>query len=466
MPPLIIETPFGFGVDLSFWQSLAVMSQSEITLAFFAIIGWVVLWLILFFMAAELWVGYRQGKYTKKWQQILLAVDVPGQFVQSPKAVEQIFAQLSGALSGANVGQKYWEGKKQRTFSFEIISLDGYIQFLIRTESALRDLVEAAVYAQYPEAEITEVEDYMANLPAKYPDSSWDIAGVEFGLVQDQSFPIRSWQEFEQRISVDKSLVFADPMAAMLENLTRIGHGENFMFQIALEPVNSDWKKKGIELVKDLIANSKTVKKETVISKAGGLPLELLKVGSQILAWNFETEEEKREEAPGKLSDLTPGMRQAVELVEEKISKIGFKAKIRALYAARKEVFNPGRCLDGFIGALGQFNHQYSNAITPVRGTTAHYMFKESRINTLKNKFTDHFKNRKLKVWMNPYVLNIEELATLWHFPLPSVKAPLTSRVSSKRSEAPMNLPIQAVEPFPSENLPAPPTPPEELPYA
>ncbi|MEK7212977.1 MAG: hypothetical protein AAB678_00870 [Patescibacteria group bacterium] len=470
--PLVVETPFGFSLDMSFWQSLLALPPNELILALFAIVGWAVLWLIFFYMASKLWVEYRQKKYIAKWKWVVLAVDIPAQFVQTPKAVEQIFAHISGALGSANIGQKYWLGKKQKWFSFEIVSLEGYIQFLIRTEAEYRDLVEASIYAQYANAEITEVEDYVRAIPSLYPNEEYDMHGVEFALAEADAYPIRTYTDFEQTVNINKEVVFSDPMAAVLENLTRIGHGENFWFQIIIEPTSNHWKEKGIELVKKIVVG-KEERHDSVFSKLGGLPQILMKALFEIWAWNFEEEEEKEKEKVAKVSDLTPGMRGVVENVEAKISKLGFKSKIRALYTARREKFLPSRCMEGFAGALNQFHIVNSNALVPHSSTKTFYAFKDYRLGLKKTKFMAAYKKRKAKTGANPYILNIEELATLWHFPMPFVKTPLVQKASIKRGEPPVDLPMEIQNPFKKKEVlpPAPPAPvvpppPEELPYA
>jgi hypothetical protein len=40
------------------------------------------------------------------------------------------------------------------------------------------------------------------------------------------------------------------------------------------------------------------------------------------------------------------------------------------------------------------------------------------------------------------YVLNVEELATLWHFPGQILKVPTLERIESKEASPPTNLPI------------------------
>ena len=467
----LAELPFGLVIDFSFWTTVLNLPSAELVRVIFAIVGWTALVLIFFYMGAELWVKLRQNKYMSTWEWILLAIDVPPDTIQSPKAVEQIFAHLSGALFEPNIGQKYWQGVRQRWFSLEIISLEGYIQFLVFTEANYRDLVEAAIYAQYPMAEITEVEDYVGAIPSKYPNETHEVFGLEFGLAAPDPYPIRTYSEFEHSITPDYT--FNDPMASILENFTRIGTGENLWFQIIIEPISGAWKAKGIELIKTIIANKKHVSEQFFLFKLINVLFEEL-----VKAVRPPSEEgyvKKKEEMPGKLSDLTPGVRDTVAAIEEKISKIGFKTKCRILYAAPGEIFNPSRCLDGFVGSLNQFDYSGRNAIVPVLATNAHYAFKNYRTLEIKKRFVGAYKKRKIKAGKNSYILNIQELATLWHFPLPLVKTPLLQKTASKRAEPPINLPIEEMTESPLRRRvqEAPPeaseeeeTPSSELPYA
>lgn len=450
----VAELPFGIVIDFSFWNQILNLPTNQMVSAIFAIVGWTIVALIFFFMGAELWVSIRQTKNTINWQWTLLAVDVPPDTIQGPKAVEQIFSQLSGAHSGPNIGEKYWQGAKQRWFSLEIISLEGYIQFLVYTEAKFRDLVEAAVYAQYPMAEITEVEDYVSAIPDKYPNETHNMFGIEFGLAEEDAYPIRTYPDFEQKPSPDPDITLYDPMAAILENFTRIGVGENLWLQIILEPVSGKWKEKGIglvksslqakgsKLVKSLIENKKpTAKQPFIMQLLNGLFTELLNVINPPAEAPKKKEEKK--DAAGKITDLSPGVRDTIVSIEKKIAKIGFKTKIRILYAAENSVFNPSRCLEGFTGAMNQFSYPGRNALVPKLLTSAHYGFKNYRLAEIKRKFVTAYKKRKIKIGKNPYILNIEELATLWHFPLPLVKPPLLQKTASKRAEPPINLPIE-----------------------
>ncbi|OGH87644.1 MAG: hypothetical protein A3J93_03945 [Candidatus Magasanikbacteria bacterium RIFOXYC2_FULL_42_28] len=482
----ILTTPFGFNVDITFWVQLFKQPTSEVIRSVYAIGGWTILALIFFWMGSILWVHYRQGKYTKNWQWVLLAVDVPPLYIQSPKAVEQIFAHLSGAKVGPNIGEKFWKGKKQKWFSLEIVGIDGYIQFLIRTENEFRDLVEAAIYAQYAEAEITEVDDYTGILPHHFPDDNYDIFGVEFALEENEAFPIRTYPSFEYNMS--KDVVFSDPMAALLENFSRLGVGEQLWLHIVIEPTSHHWKEKGIDLVKDLVAGGGSHGGHHggnwLVDFFSSIPMKIAQELMNVWNWNFEAAEGGHEEeaTAGKVSELTPGNKTVIEAIENKIAKLGFKSKVRVLYISKKELYNPGKCIDGLVGAFSQFHVQNSNSLVAHHATLKHYAFKNYRLGLVKHHFVEMFRKRKIKIAGNPYILNIEELATIWHFPLPFVKTPLLQKAETKRGEPPMNLPLEttsghlrmrrAPTPEPSVEIPSslpmgdePAIPPEDLPY-
>lgn len=468
MNPWILETPFGFVIDMSFWQSFLSMSEPEMKRAIFALLIWWILVLLLFMLALDTWMKMKQREYIVSWEWAVLAVDIPEQYVQSPKAMEQVFAHLSGAYASYGVLERYWLGMVNKWFSFEIISIEGYIQFLIRTEVQFRDLVEAAIYAQYSEAEITEVEDYVGAAPDRYPSETHNAAGVEFSLAENEVYPIRTYPYFEYNIS--KDVVFSDPMAAILENFSRVGPGENLWLQLIVTPVDNSWKQAGIDLVKKIIANKKEVKTPGVVGFIGDLPMLAAKTAIQAWNYNFEEEEKKKkEETPGKVADLTPGAKAVVESIEEKISKLGFKSRMRLLYSARLDVFQPSKCVNGVIGSLNQFyinnrNGFKANNVGPKNRDRVVAAFKQRKMKKI-------YRLKKLKKIDKPFILNIEELATVWHFPLPLVKTPLLQKASIKRGEPPISLPVENFEPPLRAKSAAPkteekPALPPELPYA
>jgi hypothetical protein len=64
-------------------------------------------------------------------------------------------------------------------------------------------------------------------------------------------------------------------------------------------------------------------------------------------------------------------------------------------------------------------------------------------MNIRKSKIVRNYKGRSYSSGGTPGVLNVEEIATLWHFPLESVvKAPMIQKAPGRKSEPPMSLPM------------------------
>jgi len=430
-------------------QLLFFLTQSpvEALSQVFVLGGWVILFWGLLYAGLLLLSAYKAGLYTKNWNWILLAIDIPAINIQTPKAVEQLFAHIYSVMEPPSIATVFGRGFVQFSYSFEIVSIEGYIQFIIRTLDIYRDVVEAAVYAQYPDADITEIEDYAKDMPTQYPNDTYNMWATEFGLTQDFAFPIRLYHDFEHSIS--KDTVLKDPMGTFLESFSRIGPGEQMWYQMIIEPTpESAWKPQCIKKIKEVIGEK---------SKSGGGlsgifsgPLKFLETaGDQILGrvdGGGSSSAGGDDGPPNQLLFLTPGKRKVLEAMEDKISKIGFNTKLRAIYIARKEVFNPARGVNSLVGAVNQFNNPYSNMLLPKYLTSTRYFFADQRKNYRRKILMSAYKSRDMYMGgKQPYVLNLEELATIWHFPMSHVKTPLVQKSETKRSEPPIGLPLEHI---------------------
>lgn len=435
-------------IDFTFLWQFFIRPVPDVVVDIIVIFGWAILSSLLIYAGEDLYIyKYKRKKFTANWKWVLLAIDIPALNVQTPKAVEQMFNHLAGSLNVTNIAEKYRLGFRQRWFSFEIISIEGYIQFLVRTEQKFRDLVEASIYAQYPDAEIIEVEDYVGSMPSNFPNNEYDIWAADFSLTEDSAFPIRTYEEFEHTIS--KDTVLKDPMGTFLESFSRLGPGEQMWFQILVQPTSNKWKEKSIEKIKKIIGDV-SLKSEgggrKLVDAISNAPLKFLEgLGDQIFggeATPTKAKEAKREE-PNLIRYLTPGQKKIVEAMEDKFSKVGFKTKMRGIYIARKEVFKPERGANALVGAISQFNIPSANCLAPTFKAYASYFFAERRINYRKSLLMRAYKKRKMRPGGKIFILNIEELATIWHFPMSHVKTPLVQKASGKKAEPPAGLPVE-----------------------
>lgn len=387
----------------------------------------------------ELWVKYLKKKAAKKINWLLLEIKTPRDIMKTPKAMEQMFSGLHGVLTKIKFLDKYWKGKVQEWFSLEIAGIDGAVYFFVRTPEQFRSLVEAQIHAQYPDAEILEVLDYAGPLAKKVPSATYDIGGTELILDRDDFYPIRTYPIFEEKEEERR----VDPMASFLEILSKLKPGENiFIHYIVAPTAGKEWKEKGLEFINKLLGR-KVAKKEPWYKDFWHGINEFfvnLTAGAGIYP---EWTEGKKEESKEKAANLSPGERIIAEAVENKISKLPFKTSIRFAYIARSDTYNRAN-IAAVNGAFRQFNTLNLNAFKGdgKQGTSVDQPFKKRREYLRKVKFVDKLINRKFGEKEKVYILNTEELATIYHYPILVVEAPTMRRVESKKAEPPISLPV------------------------
>ena len=139
---------------------------------------------------------------------------------------------------------------------------------------------------------------------------------------------------------------------------------------------------------------------------------------------------------------LTPGEQETLKAVEESVTKNGYRTKLRFIYIGRREGFDRG-FLSGVNGALQQFNDSMLNSLGQDNRTKtfANYIWVEPRMRYAQRKIFNRYLDRDPD---GPtFVMNSEELATIYHMPDMSVLSPAISRVEAKKGGAPINLPIE-----------------------
>lgn len=442
--------------------------------------GWALLLLLVGWYAKKKWLPKwlvaRRTKFFSQWSWVFLTVRIPRGNEQLPKAVEHIFASLSGAWKRVDGIEKYWLGKVQAEFSFEVVSRYGSLEFLIRAPRQYRDLVEAAVYAQYPDAEISETTDYTEPyIELQWPDrdGGYDLWGTEFSLVRDYFYPIKTWEQFG-----DTPEGFQDPVYTMLENMSRLGPGEEFWFQICVSPTDNNWQKEGDAFVKKLTGKTppaKTTLTAHFLDFANKMANPL--IYSIVDPFENKDADKNKEE---KKDEMISREQEVVKSIQQKISKIGFYTRLRAVYIARKEVFNKSKVKEGFLGALHQYTDLYSNGFIQESGSKVSgshiYYHREKKVAVRKNAMLKSYRNRSMQKkseFGTGAIMSVEELASLWHFPLGNLKALIIKKAEAMKAEAPFGLPMdesilahEEVIGFSNDELPTAPAPAPASTYA
>jgi len=391
------------------------------------------------------WVAYVQEKYIRKIRWNLLEVKVPSESEKRPKTMEEFFSGLASVYDVIidTLYDIYLAGMVDSWFSFEIVSFEGDIHFYIRTPDFHRDLVESQLYGVYPDAEIKEVEDYVVNVPNDVPGEDYNIWGTDMMLVKDSGYPIRTYKEFEDEASGE----FVDPLANVVEGVSKLSPGEQIWIQILVRPCDDKWKKTARDIVLTLAGRSSGKK------SSGGffntLINEVVDLGRHIVfdffnsGWDMGGGEDKAEkEHLSMMLHLSPGEKDIITGIDGKIKKPGFETDIRYIYAAKSEVFDKGKANSVMFSYFTQFGTEYLNRFAPdgKTKTSAYYFFPDARKAIKKRAIMRKYKRRELD--KKSYVLTSDELATLFHFPTNEVKAPVVPRVAAKKGKPPATLPI------------------------
>lgn len=435
---------YQLSVDFSWLERLADQPYYVIFWHFLVNGGWILFVAALLYGAWINFVYYKQSKFSATQSFVFLAVDIPKNNLQTPRAVENIFTALAGAHTPLDWHEKKFKGMFQVGFSFEIVSIDGYVQFIIRTPTQFRSLVEATIYSQYPEAEITETVDYAQEANVTFPSDEYNLWGADMVPVKPGYYPIKTYLEFQEMLDNE----FKDPMAALLEVMNKIGPGEQIWLQIIIIPADNDWMKEGTKAVNKILGVPEKPTKSPL-----GFIVEPLFWIAEIVNQLTGAAILPTPAAPVKaeafnMMKLTPQQKIDVEAIMRKIDKICFNCKVRLIYYGRREVFKKGLAVSGVVGALKQFTSTGLNSLKPGGNKTQAKLFlKDMRLADMQNKILKDYKSRNADTVKGTHILSVEELATLWHFPYIEVRAPLVKKIEAKRSSAPVGLPIDDEEP-------------------
>ncbi|MDD3474833.1 MAG: DUF87 domain-containing protein [Candidatus Dojkabacteria bacterium] len=161
-----------------------------------------------------------------------------------------------------------------------------------------------------------------------------------------------------------------DPLSNILSSLSKMSNSEGAMVQIVITPTNSKWRKNGEKYISKIESNNSDPEKK-----------------------HIDVSQEK------------------MQAVGKKISKVGFLTDIRIITSAPSKELAKMH-LDNIVGAFDQFNNPGING------------FKKKKIkDKTKEEFMRDVIYRRTPLDVKT-VLNIEELAGLYHFPNKNITTP------------------------------------------
>ena len=385
----------------------------------------------LIIMLWEDWLTYKRTQFFAKQTYLLLEIKLPKEVFKSPKASEFFINGLYQTIGEKNWYEKYWKGQTRSWFSLEIVSIDGNIHFFVWTKKGHKNAIEANLYSQFPGIEIFEVSDYV--LPVSYNPEINELWASEFELTKPDAYPIKTYIDYGMDKD-PKEEYKIDPLTPLVEFLGSLGKEQQIWIQILVRAHKAEDKDKKTGKMVDLkwakVAEEEIEKIREKVKPEKDDDGKVILGSGRVLS---ETENE------------------TIKALGRSVSKTGFDVGIRALYIAPKDIFNPSN-IGGIIGGITNFN-SHLNGFKPTRGSEEKYKFfalawknrKPKKRHMEKQRMLDAYKRRAY--FYNQYkvphfVLNSEELATIFHFPGSVSTTPGFSRIESRKGEAPSNLPI------------------------
>ncbi|MEM4648256.1 MAG: type IV secretion system DNA-binding domain-containing protein [Candidatus Pacearchaeota archaeon] len=307
-------------------------------------------------------------------------------------AMEQFFSQLLYL-------------KKNERVALEIASETGGsdISFYVAIPSRFENFFEKFVHSAYPLAIVEKIsKDY----------TIFEPTGISLGsflkLKGSFYFPINTYKNLD-----------VDPLEGILNSLAKIKKDEGAAFQIILQKSQLNLKEKGLKVIEEI---KKGQKPSFAIRKIERTFIE--KILLEILEMTFFP---KKKEESQKISETPKIDEVSLKAIEAKIQKPVFVCNLR-LIAVAQDLKRADEILTSLESAFSQFESIF-NGFNFIRQ-------KGKRLKELVFDFS--FRNFKKS---QSTILNIEELSTIYHFPISTLKAPAVKWVRTKEVPFPSELP-------------------------
>lgn len=292
-------------------------------------------------------------------------------FKEQISLMEQLLSNLKslyrGNFLGWLLGQEY--------ISFEYTAHANEIYFYIVVPRKSKLLVEKQIIGFYPDCLIEETSEI------NIFENRKSVLGEAMILKKGDEFPIRTYQKLE-----------SDSMNAILSALGRLSENTSATIQILLKPEDDNWQNRIKKMIRK---EEKNPGKRRYISFN---PLVWMRGFLEIF---FQDPEEKNKKDEPEIDEKDPIDDEG--LMKEKVKKTGFLVMVRVIVTADDDAIANAE-LRNIISSFSQFASPAYNRFRPMRHKSLSVLIQ-------------YFILRQFAWWQKNFLLNIEEIATLFHFP-------------------------------------------------
>ncbi len=343
------------------------------------------------------WRNYRVADHIESIDSVLLILEIPKANDKKELAAEQMFASLHGILRDRKElkESKGW----QEHISFEIAAVGKLIRFYVWVPKHLQNFVEGQIYAQYPTVQIHTADD---DYTKRHLEHSV-VHTAELTLSDNEVLPIKTFQSFE-----------VDPLASITATLAKLeDKDEEVWIQIIARPIADDWHKRASTYAKK-------------VRGGGGVDIDWGVMSYFVRIVEALWTPPNSTSSESKPKELSERDKTRIAEVEKKSTKLGYRVKIRVAYLGNDKVAAKLR-MQALVGTFKQFNSTNLNGFTMTKAS----FNREDLAPYTARLFID-----------KGLILNIEELASVYHLPHTNVETPNIVWASTKTAEPPSKLPV------------------------
>jgi len=326
---------------------------------------------------------------------------------------ETLYSLLGGLKSEGGLGT--WFRGRQDNFSLEMVAQHGLISFYITIPGKLKQYFEDQLQAVYPNAQLQVVEDYNIFTP------QGRLLGGYLNFSREYIFPIKTYKKLE-----------SDPLNSLTNSLSKVGEDEGAVVQIIAQSSRTAWRSKGQKVASEMQQGKKMSEALKTVGFHKSLSLISGIVDFVFSFFKTTKKPSPMEQAePEKTYRLSPMEEEMVKGIEEKISKAGLEANIRILVSSGDSQ-RTKMLLENIINSFAQLNiYQYGNSFKP-------------SVPKNQKKLIEDFIYRNFN-YHYLLILNTEELASIFHLPLPTTETPNIRWLTAKRTPTPVEMPREGL---------------------
>ncbi len=310
--------------------------------------------------------------------------------------VETLFATIGGLKAERSLGA--WFIGREDDFSFEIVAQNGLISFYVAVPERLEGFITQQIQTLYPFAQVEPIDDYNIFQPQGI------VTGAYLTAKRDILFPLKTYRKIE-----------ADPLNAITNALSKVDKENGAAVQFICRSAKKQWRRKGNKVAREL-QKGKNLHESLA---AAGFLAGLLPRGKK--------SEEQNQPRPM----LSPGEQEMQKGIQDKLSKAGLDVNIRVMVSS-KDGAAARLTLQNITNTFSQFNlYEFGNSLVKVVPPFQSRLAREFIYRVFDEK--------------RGFVVSAEEMASLFHFPLPSTESPNIRWLAARKAPAPVNLPSEGV---------------------